>query len=390
MNCPNCGTEVLSGERSCKECGQEVVPLAATVVEPAPTLTLPQSQMNAAEQNENQKVDERRSPMNRIAGIVVLVIGALLLIGYFKFGFPNGTLSGILVMVCGAAIIGLSFVPKPVVDEKAPAPLSAGQRLTGIFFEPAQVFRNLRYHPRWLVAFLIVVCCGVGYQLAVMQRLGPARMGDDVASRIIEGGYFERMQPQLEQQLQRPVSPEDFRQLLIMQTIATATVEKFNAVVRTISVLFLLLLVLGGLYTLGVLAFGGRMDFWRGVAVAAYSGVPPAVILFVLNMILLFIKSPDDMIPLKAQSQGLARADLGLLISGAEHPPILDHPYFYVIASTISLFSLYRWWLAVTGLKNTGEKISGGSAWTIAFLIWILGIIVWMVLVTLAPPFFAA
>jgi len=95
-------------------------------------------------------------------------------------------------------------------------------------------------------------------------------------------------------------------------------------------------------------------------------------------------------VPLTSQSHGLARADLGLLFSAAEHPPLLDHPYLYAIGSTISIFSLYGWWLAVNGLKNTSEKIKGGSAWTIVFLIWLLGIIVTVVLVTLAPAFSAA
>src|SRR5437868_328153 len=191
MNCPNCGTEVPADERFCKECGLEVVPLAETVVEPAPTLNLPQSQMNVVGQTEVGTDRSQHSPMNLIVGIVVFIIGLLLLIGYFSFNLLNGKGPGILVMCCGALICGLSFVPKPALDQNAPAPLSTGEKLTGIFYEPAQVFKNLRYHPRWLAAFLIVAFSGAAYQLALMQRLGPERIADDMASRIIESGYLE-------------------------------------------------------------------------------------------------------------------------------------------------------------------------------------------------------
>jgi hypothetical protein len=383
MSCPNCGTEVPSGERSCKECGLEVVPLAETVVEPAPTLNLPQSQMNIVGQTEVGKDRSQHSPMNLIAGIVVFVIGLLLLIGNLKFQFPNGKGPGILVMVCGALICGLSFVPKPAIDPQAPVPLSTGERLTRIFYEPAEVFRNLRYHPRWLAAFLVVALSGAAYQVALRQRLGPERIADDYASRVIEGGYLQNSPT--------PVSPEVARQYMIKQAILTDTSDKVSAFISGVAGAFIFMLILAGLYTLGVLAFGGRMDFWRGLSISVYSSLPPAAILFVLNLILLFIKSPDDIVPLKAQSHGLARADLGLLFSAAEqHPPLLDHPYLYAIASTIGIFSLYGWWLAVNGLKNTGEKIKGGSAWTIVFLVWLLGIIVTLVLVMLAPAFAAA
>jgi hypothetical protein len=365
MNCPKCGTEIPAGERFCKECGLEVVPLAKTFTEPP--LTLPQ--------------EERHSPMNRIAGIVILVIGLLLLIGNLKFQFPTGKGPGILVLCCGAIIIGLSFVPKPAIDPQAPAPLSTGERISRIFYEPAEVFKNLRYHPRWFVAFLILALCGATFQVVLRQRLGPERVADDMASRVIEGGYLQNA----------PISPEDFRQLQIKQAIANDTSDKVSAFINGVGGTFIIILIVAGLYTLGVLAFGGRMDFWRGLAVAAYSALPPAVILFVLNMILLFIKSPDDIVPLKAQSHGLARADLGLLFSSAtEHAPLLDHPYLYAIGSTIGLFSLYGWWLAVNGLKNTGEKIKSGSAWTIALFIWLIGIILALVFVTLAPAFAAA
>lgn len=383
MNCPSCGVRVPVDERFCKECGLEVIPLSQTTAEPPPTLHLPQAQIDAIAQNENGKVNARHSPMNRVAGIVVLVIGLLLLLGNIKFQFPNGKGPGILVMVCGVLIIGLSFVPKPALDEKAPAPLSMGESLAAIFYEPARVFRNLSSHPRWLAAFLIVALSGAAYQVALRQRLGPERIADDMASRIIEGGYLQNSPT--------PVSPEDFRQYQIKQGISTDTSDKVSAALNGVGGAFILMLILAGLYTLGVLAFGGRMDFWRGLSVAVYSALPPAIIFFVLNMALLFIKSPDDIIPLKAQSHGLARADLGLLFSSAEqHAPLLDHPYLYAIGSAIGIFSLYGWWLMVNGLKNTGEKIKGGSAWTIAFLIWLIGIVLSLILVTLAPAFAAA
>ncbi|HYJ45614.1 MAG TPA: hypothetical protein VEV81_03300, partial [Pyrinomonadaceae bacterium] len=65
---------------------------------------------------------------------------------------------------------------------------------------------------------------------------------------------------------------------------------------------------------------------------------------------------------------------LGLLFS------VADHPQLYVIGSFIGIFSLYGWWVTVSGLHNTAAKLSKASAWMIAFLLWLLGLIVSLVL----------
>jgi hypothetical protein len=41
MNCPNCGTQVPPGERFCRNCGHEVVPLDKTILAPPPSLSPP-------------------------------------------------------------------------------------------------------------------------------------------------------------------------------------------------------------------------------------------------------------------------------------------------------------------------------------------------------------
>jgi hypothetical protein len=308
--------------------------------------------------------------MRRIVGIVVFAVGLLILLGHILGLVPDVKWLGIFGMFIGAACFGLSFIPQPAPGANAPNPLSAADRLTGVFYEPEPVFRNLKHYPRWLVAFLVLVLFGVGYQLAVIQRLGPERIAEDRANRIIEGGFLP---PQ--------VPPDNFRQAQIAQAISTATVNKLTLPLWATGGTLLFILALAGLYLLGVLAFGGKINFWQAVSVAAYSAIPPTVILIILNVILLYVQPIDDIIPLRAQQQALARADMSILFS-----PSL-HPFLYTLAGFIGLFSIYRLWLTANGLKNTSEKIKGGSAWAIALMLWFIGALLTMGLVMLAPTF---
>jgi hypothetical protein len=313
--------------------------------------------------------------MRRIVGIIIFAFGLLVWLSHVLMSVPGTKWLGFFTMFTGALVFGLSFIPQPepAPGEKAPAPMPPAERLTRVFYEPEPVFNNLRHYPRWLGAFLILAFFTALYQIALLQRLGPERFADDRTNRILDGGLFQS----------EKLTPEDFRRISIEQAKAGAAVEKITAPFWTIGGTFLVMLFLAGLYLLGVLAFGGRMNFWQALSVAAYGSLPPVVIATVLNLILLYVQSPDDIVPYRAQQRGLARADLGILLS-----PVA-RPILYTFASSIGLFSLYGWWLSVTGLKHTGEKISGGSAWTIALILWLLGVVIMMVIAMLLPTFVA-
>lgn len=308
--------------------------------------------------------------MRRIAGIVIFVVGLLLFLSHVLGLVPGLKWLGIFGMFVGCVAFGLSFIRRPALAEDAPEPLPPAERITRVFYEPDPVFKNLKHHPRWLAGFLVLVVFGVMFQLAVIQRLGPERLAEDRANRVIEGGF-----------LPPEVSPDDFRQAQIARAISTATLDKITLPLWAAGGTLVILLIMAGLYLLGVIAFGGRMNFWQALSVTTYSALPPTVVVTILNLILLYTQSIDDIIPMKAQQQGLARADLGLLFSPAAHP------YLYTLAGSIGLFTIYRWWLTVSGLKNAAEKIKGGSAWAIVLLIWVLGILLSLVAAMLAPTF---
>jgi hypothetical protein len=67
----------------------------------------------------------------------------------------------------------------------------------------------------------------------------------------------------------------------------------------------------------------------------------------------------------------------------------LERPILYTLGTFIGLFQLYGWWVTISGLKNVSEKISGGSAWAIAFILWLVGMLLTVLLSMLAPTMVA-
>src|SRR6185369_17187773 len=81
----------------------------------------------------------------------------------------------------------LSLIPLPVVREPE-EPLSFFEKVTGIFYEPARVFRNLRSHPHWVGAFAVVVVLSWIYSFAFVQRITPERIVEHMVEKVSEMG----------------------------------------------------------------------------------------------------------------------------------------------------------------------------------------------------------
>ena len=312
--------------------------------------------------------------MKLIAGIMLLVLGVALVVSSFVSPSlaPLRAPGGALIFL-GLAGVGLSFVKPPNLDEPPATSMSLAGRLTGIFFEPSTVFQSLRVHPRWVAAVLVTGLAVGVYQFEFVQRVTPEVIAKTMSDKTIETAESFTQQPLPAEQ--KTLMRE--QQLASFKSPAGRAAQFLNAFAFTA----IAALIFGGLYTLLTLAFGGKMNFWQGVAVAAHAGLPVALISSLLNLIVLFIKPLDDISPVKGLN-GLATTDLGsLLINPAAHPVL------YTALGAVGIFGLYSLWLTATGLKNGGTKVSNGAAWGIALTLFIIGALLKIGLAALFPSF---
>src|SRR6185295_9181213 len=157
-------------------------------------------------------------------------------------------------------------------------------------------------------------------------------------------------------------------------------VRRDAPVISTLVAIFCLTSIVAALYLLGILAFGGRMNFWQSLAMLFYAAVPIITIQKLLGLVLLYLKSPDDVHPILGQ-ETLVQDNLGVLFSPASHPVL------FVLATAIGLLSFYGLWLKATGLKNAGYRVSSGTAWGVAVTFWLLGTLFVTGLTALFPSF---
>jgi hypothetical protein len=303
----------------------------------------------------------------RLPAIVFFVLGLIMLVAGIAKLLPGGFGTGLAFIFWGILLFVLSFIRLPQTTGATDPPMSAMQKLAGIFYEPSNVFRNLRTHPTWLAAFLVIGIVSAAYSVAFVQRLGPDRIVDFTFEKLADSPIKpppDKMEQAKEEALQQAKQP----------------VQRVQTVAKSFVGLFVLMCFVAGLCLLGVMAFGGRINFWQALAAVMYGYLPVIVIMKLVSLVLLYVKDPDSIHPV-LNAETLLQDNLGILFNPGEHPAL------FVLGSVIGVLSFYGLWLRVKGLQHAGQKVSSSAAWGVSITLFVLALLLGMVGATLFSSF---
>ena len=226
--------------------------------------------------------------------------------------------------------------------------MSTMQTLTSIYFEPGATFEALRVRPRFLIAGILTVAAFMAYYTTFVWRVG----GDNIARAQIEARQPDASPEQIEQAMQMQNNP-------IIKAVTYAVFP----------IVFAAIFAAGaGLYLLGVTLMGKSMTFKQALAVWVYSSYPPTIVYALANIILLFVKSADDIDP-AAINSGIARANPSIVVDPRAQPVLAT------ILGSFDLIAFYGLFLGAIGLKKVA-KLSSGAAWAVVLAIWLFGSVI--------------
>ncbi len=306
--------------------------------------------------------------MLRYCAIGVFVVGFIIIVLGATKTVPNITGAGVGLVLLGALLFGLSFVPKPAVESPVRA-MSPFEQLIKIFYAPAEVFQNLRRHPRWIIAVLVMTVVSAVYSNAFIYRLGADRIANYAIDKTLE-------MPMLNDEARKQIELSRADAIAESKSPVSRAAQTVNAFVGLIFWYAFLALI----FLLFALAMGGRINYWQAFSAGVYAGFPIFIINKLLSFIFLFIKDPADIHPLMGGNT-LVTDSLNFLVTPSENPVL------YVFLSAFSLLNLYWIWLIATGLKNTGENITGTIAWSAAIGVWLILLTFGVLMAFLFPSF---
>lgn len=301
--------------------------------------------------------------------IGVFVLGLIFLGGGLAKLLAGGAGTGGALCFFGVVLFALSFIRLPLLPNPE-EPMSWFEKVTGIFYEPSRVFRSLRFNPTWIGAFLTIWVLSTIYSTAFIQRITPERIVDHTVEKVSQMGppfapppeALEKIRTDQMESLKNPV-------------------QRVGTVLKSLVGIFVFSGALpAGLIVLGVLVFGGRINFWQALAVVFYSALPIIVIQKVLGLVILYLKSADDLHPV-LNAETTLQDNLGILLTPA------DHPVLFVMASFIGLTSFYWIWLRAKGMHFGGTRVSKGQGWGVSLTLVFLLLIFVVIITALFPGF---
>lgn len=240
--------------------------------------------------------------------------------------------------------------PEQTNRAAAEAPqMSEAATLGNIFFAPAETFTDLRRKPRFILALLTMIVLTTAFQFLFVNKLGEER---------VRSFTLEQMEknPQMQS-----ASAEDKQRGVEMGM-------KISGIVRYLFPVFMLVgVAIGALFYWGAgKAMGGEGSFLHALSAFVYSSFPPTVIAMLANILILFLKSADD-IDLADSQRGLLHANPGLFLDGKAMPVLTT------LVSTLDFFQIWGWILAAIGLQKL-MKLSKVASWTIVLILALIGL----------------
>ncbi len=235
--------------------------------------------------------------------------------------------------------------------------MSEPATLTNIFFEPGRTFESLRIKPKFILGTIIILLLLSAFQTFYIQKVGFENL---VKAQINSNPMMDDMDSAKKKEIiDQQASP-------VMRTVSTVSLP----------VIMIIVFLIGGLiYWLAGNAMGGSMTFLRGISTWVYSSLPPTFAWAVSNLIVLALKSVDDIDIISGQ-RGLIQANPNAFLDTSKMPVLAT------LLGSIDLFQIWGIVLAAIGLKIVG-KISSGSAWGIVIVLWLVGLTLKVVASTL-------
>lgn len=233
-------------------------------------------------------------------------------------------------------------------DTNEPPQMSEPATLGNIFFEPGNVFEDMRRKPRFLLAGLLFVACFSIFQVIFIEKIGfkemtRARIEASSSTRDLDKAQKSQM---VEQQ--------------------GADVFKYVTYAVTPIGLVIFIVIASLLYWGAANALGGSGKFLAALSVWLYSSIPPTIVFTIANLIVLFLKPAEDIDVVQSQG-GLIKANPSFFVDATANPVLS------ALLSTFDLFAIWGWVLAAIGLQRV-FKLSSGSSWAVVLIFAIIGV----------------
>lgn len=226
--------------------------------------------------------------------------------------------------------------------EAVSKPLSEFSRLSGVFFNPMQAFRDIAARPKWFVPAILIVVANLVLVFLISQHIGFDRIVQksiDESPRAASMSAEQRDQAVQMGEKIGPVMGYAVPPVLIPASMLTVGV--------------VLMMIVNAM-------FSTQVQFAQMVAIGAYAFLVQVVVI-IMTTIVLFLKPPDDF-----DVRNPLAFNLGAFLPDATPKWLLS------LATSMDLFTFWTIALLATGIVVVTRKRQWGKALFAVVAPWLL------------------
>jgi hypothetical protein len=232
------------------------------------------------------------------------------------------------------------MTPENIVD--VPAPQNFFSRLIGVYFSPGETFKEIGLAPKIVMPLIVLALVGALVGIVMAQRLDTVKIASMGIEKAVADGKMtpEQAAPQLEAMRKN-------------ETLIKASFPLFGILGSLITVF-----AVAGVFKLVSLILGTENTFMPILAVTLYAFLAISIISSVVFVVILFLKSPDEI-----DIQNPIGSNLGSLLTlflSKESVP----KFILAFANWIDVFSIWRLSLLAIGYAAVSRRLKTASAFT--------------------------
>jgi len=215
------------------------------------------------------------------------------------------------------------------------APLPEGRRLSGVFFEPGNVFKDIAANGKWFIPMLIIVLLTSTFVSLMVSRIGYDLM--------IQKGFEASKRAQEMPAEQRQQAMESQRKMMPF----------FVRVMPPVASILGLLIIAGALLFTFRFLLDSELSYKSVLNITCYGSLPPALVGLVATTAVMYLKPPEDF-----DTQNPAAFNLGAFL------PDGTAKWLQSVATSFDLFTFWTMALMAIGFSAAlgAKKMPFGRA----------------------------
>ncbi len=227
-------------------------------------------------------------------------------------------------------------------------------RLTGIYFSPSETYPGIGRAPKFILPMILLGLVVALSSFVLTNRIGYENLIRKQMEPIVQAGWIT--QEQADVQIERQTSG------------AAATWGKVSGPIFGAIGYVIVILALTALFKLVSMVVGAENDFKPLLGVTAWTFLALGIVQTALMIMVLYLKSPDDIDIMNPVGSNLAAL---LSVVSTSIPKFLK-----ALASWVDVFGIWRIFLLAIGYAAVSRKLKTATAAAFLIVLYLIGAVI--------------